>query len=75
MGVIHVPCSDELYASAFGFGATLNGKSLRLDPTRNLQNAMTGIGCNSYVTPNMWVRSSPASWPGAAISFAMDRAR
>ncbi len=51
VGVIHVPCSDELYASALGFGATLNDKPLRLDPTRNLQNAMTGIGCNNYVTP------------------------
>ena len=51
VGVIHVPCSDELYASALGSGATLNDKSLRLDPSRNLQNAMTGIGCNNYVTP------------------------
>ena len=51
VGVIHVPCSDELYASARGLGATLNEKPLRLDPTRNLQNAMTGIGCNNYVTP------------------------
>lgn len=51
VGVIHVPCSDELFAAAHGFGATLNEKPLRLDPSRNLQNAMTGIGCNSYVTP------------------------
>ncbi|MDI7864641.1 inositol monophosphatase family protein [Rhizobiaceae bacterium n13] len=51
VGVIHVPCSDELYASALGFGATLNDKPLRLDPSRNLQNAMTGIGCNNYVNP------------------------
>lgn len=32
-------------------GASLNGKNLSLDPSRTLQNAMTGIGCNTYVTP------------------------
>ncbi|GGD71096.1 inositol monophosphatase [Rhizobium anhuiense] len=51
IGVIHVPCDDELYAAAAGMGASLNGKKLSLDPSRTLQNAMTGIGCNSYVTP------------------------
>lgn len=51
IGVIHVPCADELYAAAAGMGASLNGENLRLDPLRTLQNAMTGIGCNSYVTP------------------------
>ncbi|WP_337269575.1 inositol monophosphatase family protein [Oryzifoliimicrobium ureilyticus] len=51
VGVIHAPCSNELFAAARGFGATLDGESLHLDPSRNLQNAMTGIGCNSYVTP------------------------
>lgn len=51
VGVIHVPCSDELFAAARGFGATLNDRLLQLDPSRNLQNAMTGIGCNTYVTP------------------------
>ncbi|WP_105383529.1 inositol monophosphatase family protein [Neorhizobium alkalisoli] len=51
IGVIHVPCDDELYAAAAGVGATLNGKTLSLDPSRTLQNGMTGIGCNTYVTP------------------------
>lgn len=51
IGVIKVPCSEETYASAEGVGATLNGKRLTLDPARNLQNALTGIGCNNYVTP------------------------
>ncbi|MDO3431611.1 inositol monophosphatase family protein [Rhizobium sp. CBN3] len=51
IGVIHVPCADELYAAAAGMGASLNGKTLNLDPSRTLQNAITGIGCNSYVTP------------------------
>jgi myo-inositol-1(or 4)-monophosphatase len=51
IGVIHVPCDDELYAAAAGMGASLNGKALSLDPSKNLQNAMTGIGCNTYVTP------------------------
>lgn len=51
IGVIKVPCSEETYASAEGLGATLNGRRLTLDPARNLQNALTGIGCNNYVTP------------------------
>lgn len=52
VGVIHVPCSNELFAAAKGFGATLNDRTLRLDPSRTLKNAMTGIGSNSYVTPD-----------------------
>lgn len=51
IGVIHVPCDGELYASAIGRGASLNGRPLGLDPSRNIQNAMTGIGCNTYVAP------------------------
>ncbi|MFK0385771.1 inositol monophosphatase family protein [Agrobacterium sp. NPDC090273] len=51
IGVISAPCHDELYASAFGMGATLNGKTLRLDPSRNIQNSVTGIGANNHVTP------------------------
>src|SRR6218665_4019201 len=51
IGVISAPCHDELYASAFGMGATLNGKTLRLDPSRNIRNAVTGIGANNHVTP------------------------
>jgi myo-inositol-1(or 4)-monophosphatase len=64
VGVIHVPCSDELFAAAHGFGAMLNDKPLRLDPSRSLQNAMTGIGCNSYVTPER---------VGAIIADLMER--
>ncbi|WP_312804453.1 inositol monophosphatase family protein [Agrobacterium cavarae] len=51
IGVIRVPCADETYASAEGHGATLNGRRLTLDPSRNIQNALTGIGSNNYVTP------------------------
>ncbi len=51
VGVVQVPCDDELYAAAADRGASLNGKPLRLDPTRTIQNAMTGIGCNTYVAP------------------------
>ncbi|UJW77197.1 inositol monophosphatase family protein [Rhizobium sp. SL42] len=51
IGVIQVPCAEETYAAASGKGATLNGKALVLDLSRTIQNAMTGIGCNSYVTP------------------------
>ncbi|MEJ5902187.1 inositol monophosphatase family protein [Ochrobactrum teleogrylli] len=51
IGVIKAPCFDELYASAKGLGATLNSKKLALDSTKTLQNAVTGIGANNYVTP------------------------
>ncbi|WP_439617858.1 inositol monophosphatase family protein [Shinella sp.] len=51
IGVIGAPCHNELYTAASGKGAKLNGKVLTLDPSRTIQNAMTGIGANSYVTP------------------------
>ena len=51
IGVIHVPCDGEIYASAAGRGASLNGAKLNLDPSRTIQNAITGIGCNNYVAP------------------------
>lgn len=51
IGVVGAPCHNELYAAAAGKGARLNGKTLLLDPSRNVRNAMTGIGANSYVTP------------------------
>ncbi|MEJ5081382.1 inositol monophosphatase family protein [Ochrobactrum sp. MYb379] len=53
IGVIKAPCFDELYASAKGQGATLNGKKLMLDETRTIRNAVTGIGANNYVTPQV----------------------
>ena len=51
IGVIYAPCHDELYAAAVGMGATLNGKVLKLDPSRTIRNAVTGIGANNHVTP------------------------
>ncbi|MEA3535955.1 inositol monophosphatase family protein [Rhizobium sp. CC-YZS058] len=51
IGVIHAPCFDELYAAAAGRGAVLNGKTLQLDPSRTICNAVTGIGANNHVTP------------------------
>ncbi len=51
LGVISAPCHGELYAAALGRGATLNGKTLTLDPSRNIRNAVTGIGANNYVSP------------------------
>ena len=53
IGVIQAPCFDELYASARGQGATLNGKKLELDNTQTIRNAVTGIGANNYVTPQV----------------------
>lgn len=51
VGVIFAPCHGEIYTAALGMGATLNGKRLTLDPSRNIRNAVTGIGANNYVTP------------------------
>lgn len=51
VGVISAPCHEEIYVSAYGTGATLNGKALTLDSSRTIRNAMTGIGANNYVTP------------------------
>jgi len=51
IGVICAPCHDELYAGASGMGATLNGIALKLDPSRTIRNAVTGLGANTYVTP------------------------
>lgn len=51
VGVIYAPCFDELYAARLGNGATLNGKPVAVDPKRTIQNAVTGFGANSHVTP------------------------
>ena len=53
VGVIYAPCFDELYAAMKGAGATLNGVPLRLDPKRTVRNAVTGIGANNHVTPQV----------------------
>jgi len=50
-GVIGAPCHNEIYAAA-GKGAKLNGKTLMVDPSRTIRNALTGIGTNSYATPD-----------------------
>lgn len=51
IGVIYAPCFEECYIAATGQGATLNGKTLRVDPSRTVQNHVVGFGANSYVTP------------------------
>lgn len=51
VGVIQVPCHDELYSSALGQGATLNGKTMTLDDRKTIRNAVTGIGANHHITP------------------------
>lgn len=50
IGVINAPVHREIYAAAKGHGATLNGAPLQVDPERTIQNAVTGIGSNAYVT-------------------------
>ena len=53
VGVIKAPCHGELYAAASGKGATLDGKALKLDPARTVQNGLTGLGSNGHVTPEV----------------------
>lgn len=53
IGVIAAPCHHEIYAAAAGRGATLNGRPLKLDHSRNIRNAVTGIGANNYVAPRV----------------------
>jgi myo-inositol-1(or 4)-monophosphatase len=51
VGVISVPCHNELYSAATGRGAMLNGRPLRLDAAKTIRNSVTGIGANHHVTP------------------------
>ncbi|RYE58940.1 MAG: inositol monophosphatase [Rhizobiaceae bacterium] len=53
IGVIAAPCHKEIYAAALGQGATLNGKPLHLDGSRTIRNAVTGIGANNHVAPQV----------------------
>src|SRR5690606_33688082 len=53
VGVIHAPCQDELYSSAHGCGASLNGAPLKVDASRTIRNAVTGIGANHHVPPQV----------------------
>lgn len=51
IGVIYAPYYEECYVAALGQGATLNGCRLQVDPSRTLQNHVTGFGANSQVSP------------------------
>ncbi|MBP1851580.1 inositol monophosphatase family protein [Rhizobium halophytocola] len=53
IGVIFAPCFDELYTAMKGDGARLNGKPLVLDASRSVRNAVTGLGANNHVTPQV----------------------
>ncbi len=44
IGVIFAPTYQECYVAALGQGATLNGRRLQVDPSRTLQNHVTGFG-------------------------------
>lgn len=51
IGVIAAPCQNEIYVSARGLGATLNGEPLKVDASKTIQNGVTGISANTHVTP------------------------
>ncbi|CAD7054252.1 inositol monophosphatase [Pseudorhizobium endolithicum] len=52
-GIIAAPCQDELFSAARDLGAQLNGAVLRLDASRSIRNAVTGIGANHHVAPHI----------------------
>jgi myo-inositol-1(or 4)-monophosphatase len=51
VGVIFVPCHEEMYSSALGEGATLDGQHLSLGSQKTIRNSVTGIGANHHVSP------------------------
>jgi myo-inositol-1(or 4)-monophosphatase len=51
VGVIYVPCLDEIYSAASGQGARLNGKLLTLGINKTIRNTPSGIGANHHVAP------------------------
>ena len=51
VGVIFVPCHEEMYSGALGAGATLDGQLLSLGSQKTIRNAVTGIGANHHVSP------------------------
>ncbi|MCK8779745.1 inositol monophosphatase family protein [Rhizobium sp. NTR19] len=53
VGVIHVPCADELYSAAEGQGARLNGVALSIAAHKTIRNTPTGIGANHHVSPEV----------------------
>ena len=44
MGLIHVPCMDELYAALAGHGATLNGQAMTPHGATSLADGLFGVG-------------------------------
>jgi myo-inositol-1(or 4)-monophosphatase len=53
VGVIYAPVRDELFASALGMGARLNGAPLHLSGERSLLDGVLGIGANHRVPPEI----------------------
>lgn len=44
IGLIYVPCNDEIYVSQRGLGATLNGTALTISPATSFRDGAMGIG-------------------------------
>ena len=49
IGVIYVPMTDELFTSARGAGAAMNGTRLRLQPGNEPNSGLLGVGANDRV--------------------------
>lgn len=51
IGVIYAPAREEMFTSIAGDGAWLNGKPLRLDPSRRIEHGLMGVGVSQRVPP------------------------
>ena len=52
IGCIFDPISSELFLARRGFGATLNGKSIRCHPGRTVQDGVVSVGYSMRVKPS-----------------------
>jgi len=56
VGAVHNPVNGEMFAACEGEGATLNGRTLRLEPSgRTLAEALVGTGF-TYVSKDRPIR-------------------
>ncbi|MFK7791938.1 MAG: inositol monophosphatase [Devosiaceae bacterium] len=51
LGVIDVPCIEEHFAARAGHGATLNGKVLKLDASKKIDQVLVAVGASDRSDP------------------------
>lgn len=55
-GLVYAPERDELFAGGRGIPATLNGKPVPRHPGKSLREGITGMGYNTRITPEQFLR-------------------